>query len=81
MNMIERDEKEHKTPSPDSLSINRVNRSISALKEKFDEDNFVDAPPDVRVGFIWELTKEIFSLTGKEDAEQRLQRDVAALIE
>jgi len=63
-----------------TFSIDRVNRKISALKEKPDENSFVDAPPDVLIGFIWELTKELCSLGNKKYAEQRLQRNVAAFV-
>jgi hypothetical protein len=70
----------HRQKEINAASINRVNRAFAVLREKADETNFVDAPPEVRVGFIWELTKEVFSLRTKEDAEQRLQRNVAALI-
>lgn len=70
----------HRQKEINAASINSVNRAFAVLKEKADETNFVDAPPDVLVGFIWELTKEVFSLGTKEDAEQRLQRNVATLI-
>jgi hypothetical protein len=59
--------------------INRVDRSRAGLLRNFQEDDFVDAPPEVCVDFIWELTREIWSLSGSKDAERRLQRHIAAL--
>ena len=62
--------------------INRVDRSIAVLKnsDSAPDNDLVDAPPEVLVGFIWELTKEIYSLRGNFDAEQRLQRNITKLI-
>lgn len=59
--------------------INRVDRSKAVLSKNHIEDDFVDAPPEVCVGFMWELTREIWSLNGSKDAERRLQRHIAAL--
>ncbi|UCC99602.1 MAG: hypothetical protein JSW66_06895 [Phycisphaerales bacterium] len=44
------------------------------------EDAYVEASPGERVGFIWEIAKELRSLRNSRDAERRLQRDVAALV-
>ncbi len=58
-----------------------VKRNITRLIHGSEsEDNFVDLPMAQRVAFIWELTMEIWSLTGDENVEQRLQRDVTNLI-
>ena len=32
------------------------------------------------LSFVWELTKEVYSLSGKYDVESRLQRHVVSLI-
>ena len=32
--------------------------------------------PAESLGMIWDLTKEVYSLSGKYDVESRLQRDV-----
>lgn len=63
-------------------SINRVDRSVGVLKndDSMPDNDFVDAPPEVLVGFIWELTSEICSLSGSFDPDQRLQRNVTKLI-
>jgi len=45
-----------------------------------DDDNFVDATPAERLGIMWELTAELWSLKGQDYAQQRLQRHVASLV-
>lgn len=61
--------------------INRVDRSIGVLKNIDELDNdIVNARPQDMIGFIWELTKEVYSLRGDFDAEQRLQRNITKLI-
>ncbi len=63
-------------------SINMVDRSVGTLKQESEPDSdFVDAPPEVLLGFMWELTAEVYSLRGDFDAEQRLQRNATNLIE
>ncbi|MDD5458207.1 MAG: hypothetical protein PHF37_02290 [Phycisphaerae bacterium] len=61
------------------VPLNNVNRNIVRLTNKSDENNFVDASPAELFSFVWELTKEVYSLSGK-DVEQRLQRNVTKLI-
>ena len=63
-------------------SINRVDRSVAVLKnaDSPPDNDFVSARPEVLLGFIWELTKEVYSLRGNFDAEQRLQRNITNLI-
>lgn len=43
------------------------------------DNNYVQARLSVRVGLIWDLTREAWSLGGKCNVEQRLQRNVAVL--
>jgi hypothetical protein len=58
----------------------RVNRREAALlSEGETTSDFVNLPPAECVEIVWELTRELWSLTGKFDAEQRLQRNVAVL--
>jgi hypothetical protein len=45
------------------------------------DDDFVDASPAERLGMIWELTAELWSLRGQDCAQQRLQRHVASLVD
>ena len=65
-----------------SVSINSVDRSVSVLKDigSSPDNDLVDASPEDLVGFMWELTKEVYSLKGDFDAEQRLQRNITNLI-
>lgn len=65
----------------DSIIEHRVDRSKAQLITNFQENSdFVDLPASECVALVWELTMELWSLRGDFDAEQRLQRDVAALI-
>ncbi len=43
-------------------------------------DDYVPGTPEDRIGFVWQLTKEITSLSKKHDVERRLQRHVTCLI-
>ena len=65
-----------------SDSIDRVDRRVSVLKnaESAPDNDIVDGKGEVLLGFIWELTKEVYSLRGNFDAEQRLQRNITNLI-
>ena len=59
---------------------NNVDRSQAVLiKGKIQTSDYVDAPPAQRVAMVWELTEELWSISGRTDAQRRLQRDVAAL--
>ncbi|MCK4914148.1 MAG: hypothetical protein KAS69_06100 [Planctomycetes bacterium] len=61
--------------------IRRLNRKIASLSKTFPADNgYVAASGQERMAIMWELTKELYSLAGGNDAERRLQRDVANLI-
>jgi hypothetical protein len=60
--------------------IERVDRSKTRLITDYGEQSdFVDLPPEDCVAMVWELTRELWSLTGDTSAQQRLQRNVAAL--
>jgi hypothetical protein len=59
----------------------KVQRDKARLRRLTDEDNaYVEASPAERLGMIWELTAEIWSLRGQDCAQQRLQRHVASLV-
>jgi len=45
-----------------------------------DNDEFVDLPSDERISLVWDLTKEIYALTGEYDVKSRLQRNVVKII-
>jgi len=65
-----------------SVPINRVDRSVAVLKKigSVPDSDHVNGRPEVLVGFMWELTMEVYSLRGNFDAEQRLQRNITKLI-
>ncbi len=59
----------------------RLQKDRARLRKLSDEDDdFVDASPAERLGMIWELTAELWSLRGQDYAQQRLQRHVASLV-
>jgi hypothetical protein len=59
----------------------KLMRDKTKLKKQGTEnDSFVDAAPAERVGMVWELTCELWSLGGRQHAEQRLQRNVGNLV-
>jgi len=59
----------------------KVIRNLTTLKKMTEQDNcYVDASPQERIAFIWELTAELWSLKDKQHVEQRLQRNVTNLI-
>jgi hypothetical protein len=59
----------------------RVQKDRVKLKKLTDEDDdFVDASPTERLGMMWGLTAEVWSLRGQDCAQQRLQRHVAGLV-
>lgn len=61
-------------------NINRVDRSKAALIRGFQENNLVvNVPSDECVGIIWELTRELWSISGGNNAERRLQRHITTL--
>lgn len=39
-------------------------------------DEYVNLPPNECISLVWELTKEIYALTGEHDVKSRLQRNV-----
>jgi hypothetical protein len=59
----------------------KVLRNRTKLKKMTTEnDCYVDASPGERISFMWQLTAELWSLKGKRNVEQRLQRNVTNLI-
>lgn len=59
----------------------KLQRDKARLRKLTDEDDdFVDASPAERLGMVWELTAEVWSLRGQDCAQQRLQRDIASLV-
>ena len=59
----------------------KVLRNHTTLKKMSkQEDSYVEASPQERISFMWELTAELWSLRGHEYVERRLQRDITNLI-
>lgn len=42
--------------------------------------DFVDLPSSECISLVWELTKEVYGLSGEYDVESRLQRNVVNII-
>lgn len=63
-----------------TMKLQRDVFRVVPMKSPEAEDNFVDLPPAERVSLVWDLTEEIFSLSGEYDVKSRLQRDVITII-
>lgn len=61
--------------------INHLDKSKAVLLKGGEStaESFVEAPPEVLFDFVWQLSAELYSFRG-DDAERRLQRNVANLI-
>ncbi len=60
------------------MKMDRKKIVIKNSKETRDER--INLLPEECVLLVWELTKEVYGLTGKHDVEQRLQRNVVNII-
>ena len=59
----------------------RLDKSRAVIKSLKDRDSgYVNASPEDRVSFVWEITREVWALKGGHGAERGLQRTVANLI-
>ena len=61
-----------------SMKLDKAKTKLK--KQTKQEDCFVKASFQERISFVWDLTAEVWSLKGADDAEQRLQRYVTKLI-
>jgi len=59
-----------------------MDRTVTRLRRKDEPDEIVAFPGTVeeRLGFIWQLTKELYSLSGKYDVEGPMRRDITRII-
>ncbi|MFC1478085.1 hypothetical protein ACFL57_01340 [Candidatus Margulisiibacteriota bacterium] len=48
-------------------------------KQSKKDDSFVDASPQERLGMIWDITAEIWSLKDSKSVKRRLQRNITNL--
>jgi ASC-1-like (ASCH) protein len=63
-----------------TMSSLRVARKQVRLSRSHDaEDKASTLPPEELLASVWELTEEIYSLTGAYDAQSRLQRNVVVV--
>jgi len=53
----------------------KLNRNIVLKSSHHIEDTASQLPPDELLSDVWQLTQEIYSLTGNFNAKSRLQRD------
>ncbi|MCP4137662.1 MAG: hypothetical protein GY754_42235 [bacterium] len=61
------------------MKLNR--KVVTVIRGKQEQDDqYVSLSPRERLSFVWELTKEIFSIAGGYDVESGLQRDVIHII-
>ena len=58
----------------------KKNKTKILSKKRIVQDDPARLSPEESLSFVWELTKEIYSLSGKYDVESRLQRDVVNII-
>jgi len=61
------------------MKVNRKHIQISRMKSAHTDETPADISKSEAISFIWELTQEIFSLSGKYDVESRLQRHVVSI--
>ena len=61
------------------MKMNRKQVAIYKGKIPYD-DEYVNLPPNECISFVWELTQEIYGLTGEYDVKSRLQRNVVNII-
>jgi|GEM_PF-1576990 len=61
-------------------AINCVDRSKARLiKGKEPVNDYVNRPAEECVAMVWQLTEELWSISGQKNAQQRLQRNAAVL--
>ena len=59
--------------------MNRHHTILGQLKDH-QHDDYVPGTPEERIHLVWQLTREIVSLSANHDAERRLQRHVTRLV-
>ena len=60
----------------------KLNRKIikSTKLSEHQDDNYVDASMEERIGMVWPLTMEVASLSPRHNVKQRLQRHIGVLV-
>jgi hypothetical protein len=62
------------------MKLRRDVFKVVPIKSPEAEDDFVDLSPAERLSLVWDLTEEVFSLSGDYDVKSRLQRNVVNII-
>jgi hypothetical protein len=57
----------------------RVDRKTITKTNKYDEEKPVHLSKAAALSFVWELTEELFYLSGRYDVKSRLQRNVVTI--
>jgi hypothetical protein len=62
------------------MKVDRKKAMVLPLKD-IGDDEYVDASPAARIGMVWDITVQLWSIAkkGKIHAQSRLQRHVATL--
>lgn len=60
------------------MKLLKTRATLKKMTKK--EDFFVKGPFQKRLAIMWQLTAELWSMRGREYAQQRLQRNTAKLI-
>ena len=62
------------------MKLQRDVFKVVPMKSPDAEDDFVNLPPSECLSLVWDLTEEVYSLSGDYDVKSRLQRDVVNII-
>ena len=62
------------------MKLQRNIFKVVPMKSPEAEDNFVNLSPAECLSLVWDLTEEVFSLSGDYDVKSRLQRNVINII-
>ncbi len=60
------------------MKLNRMKVTVSRFA-KNDTEEAIEITKSEALSFVWELTEEIYSLSGRYDVKSRLQRDVISI--
>jgi hypothetical protein len=63
-----------------SMKLQRDVFKVVPMNSPEAEDDYVALSPSECLSLVWDLTREVFSLSGDCDVESRLQRDVVTII-
>lgn len=60
----------------------KVDRSITRMTrlKNDNDDGYVEGNPATRISLVWEISRDAWSFMRQDNAQRRLQRDVATLV-